>query len=65
MPPDMDTNISDGLAYGYFGGFAAMFSTLIGASFSGMCEDVAEPAPTNPTPPKPPTQTAAKPAAKT
>ena len=38
LPPDIDTNISDGLGYGYFGGFAAAFSTLIGASFSGMCD---------------------------
>jgi len=38
LPPDTDTNISDALAYGYFGGFAGAFSTLIGASFSGMCD---------------------------
>lgn len=43
LPPDIDTNISDGLAYGYFGGFAGMFSTLIGASFSSMCDDVVPP----------------------
>ena len=38
LPPDTDTNISDALGYGYFGGFAGAFSTLIGASFSGMCD---------------------------
>lgn len=38
LPPDTDANITDALAYGYYGGFAAMFSTLIGAGFSGMCD---------------------------
>lgn len=53
LPPDMDTNISDALAYGYFGGFAGAFSTLIGASFSGMCDDVVSPTatPTSTSPP--------------
>ena len=39
LPPDLDPNISDALGYGYFGAFAGAFSTLIGASFSGMCDD--------------------------
>ena len=53
LPPDLDTNITDALGYGYFGGFAGAFSTLIGASFSGMCDDVVEPASTTaPPPPK-------------
>jgi hypothetical protein len=43
LPPDMDANISASLGYGYFGAFAAAFSTLIGASFSGMCDDVVTP----------------------
>jgi len=38
LPPDIDPNISDAIGYGYFGGFAGAFSTLIGASFSGMCD---------------------------
>ena len=38
FPPDIDPNISDAIGYGYFGGFAAMFSTLIGANLSGMCD---------------------------
>jgi hypothetical protein len=38
LPPDIDPNISDAIGYGYFGGFAAMFSTLIGANLSGMCD---------------------------
>jgi uncharacterized membrane protein len=38
LPPDTDQNITDGLAYGYYAGFAGMYSTLIGASFSGMCD---------------------------
>jgi len=38
LPPDIDPNISDAIGYGYFGGFGAAFSTLIGASFSGMCD---------------------------
>lgn len=38
LPPDIDPNISDAIGYGYFGGFAAMFSTLVGANFSGMCD---------------------------
>jgi len=50
LPPDMDTNITDALAYGYFGGFAGAFSTLIGASFSGMCDDVTTPTATPPPP---------------
>ena len=43
LQPDMDPNISASLGYGYFGAFAAAFSTLIGASFSGMCDDVVTP----------------------
>jgi len=43
LPPDLDPNISDALGYGYFGAFAGAFSTLIGASFSGMCDDVVTP----------------------
>jgi hypothetical protein len=38
LPPDTDSNLSDALGYGYFAGFASAFSTLIGASFSGMCD---------------------------
>ena len=43
LPPDMDGNISASLGYGYFGAFAGAFSTLIGASLSGMCDDVIAP----------------------
>jgi hypothetical protein len=43
LPPDTDANISASLGYGYFGAFAAAFSTLIGASFSGMCDDAVTP----------------------
>ena len=43
LPPDLDPNISDALGYGYFGAFAGAFSTLVGASFSGMCDDAVTP----------------------
>ena len=43
LPPDLDPNISDALGYGYFGAFAGAFSTLVGASFSGMCDDAVIP----------------------
>jgi len=43
LPPDTDPNIMDALGYGYFGGFAGAFSTLLGASFSGMCDEVVAP----------------------
>ena len=43
LPPDIDPNISASLGYGYFGAFAGAFSTLIGATFSGMCDDAVTP----------------------
>jgi hypothetical protein len=43
LPPDIDVNISASLGYGYFGAFAGAFSTLIGATFSGMCDDAVTP----------------------
>jgi hypothetical protein len=43
LPPDIDPNISASLGYGYFGAFAGAISTLVGASFSGMCDDVVTP----------------------
>lgn len=53
LPPDIDTNITDALGYGYFGAFAAAFSTLIGASLSGMCNDAVKPVSTTAPPPPP------------
>jgi uncharacterized membrane protein len=37
LPPDTDSNIGDGLSYGYFSGFAGVFTMLIGANLSGVC----------------------------
>ena len=37
LPPDTDSNIGDGLSYGYFSGFAGVFTMLIGTNLSGVC----------------------------
>jgi uncharacterized membrane protein len=37
LPPDVSTSIGDALSYGYFSGFAGVFTMLIGAHSSSVC----------------------------
>jgi hypothetical protein len=37
LPPDIDSNISDGLSYGYYSAFAGVFSILMSTNLASVC----------------------------